>query len=141
MSKDFIQDFLTVVFVINCLFLMLVVLLQPGKGGGMGSAFGGASQTVFGGAGASNFLTRLTVISAVMFMVLSGTLAYLSTESGPSFKEEPKKEESPRTKAKSPGPESASSGTAAEPEAPSETNQSLSPATGTEASEPAPATP
>jgi preprotein translocase subunit SecG len=71
--------FLTVVYVIVCVFLILVVLLQAGRGGGMGSAFGGSSQTVFGGAGAGNFLTRLTVIMAAMFMLLSATLAYLSS--------------------------------------------------------------
>lgn len=74
--------FLSVIYVLVCLFLILVVLLQAGKGGGMGSAFGGgSSQTVFGGAGAGNFLTRLTWISAVLFMLLSGTLAYMSTSS------------------------------------------------------------
>jgi preprotein translocase subunit SecG len=75
--------FLSVIYVLVCLFLILVVLLQAGKGGGMGSAFGGGggSQTVFGGAGAGNFLTRLTWISAVLFMLLSGTLAYMSTSS------------------------------------------------------------
>jgi preprotein translocase subunit SecG len=73
---------LTVIYVIVCLFLILVVLLQAGKGGGMGSAFGGSgSQTVFGGAGAGNFLTRVTVVCAMLFMMLSATLAYLSSSS------------------------------------------------------------
>jgi preprotein translocase subunit SecG len=73
--------FLTILYVVVCVFLILVVLLQAGRGGGMGSAFGGSSQSVFGGAGAGNFLTRLTVIMAAMFMVLSASLAYLSTSS------------------------------------------------------------
>jgi preprotein translocase subunit SecG len=77
--------FLTVTYVIVCLFLVLVVLLQAGKGGGMGAAFGGATQSVFGGAGAGNFLTRLTVISAMLFMMLSATLAYLSSSSEKSL--------------------------------------------------------
>ena len=71
--------FITVVYVLVCVFLILVVLLQAGRGGGMGAAMGGSSQTVFGGAGASNFLQRLTVISASLFMILSATLAYLSS--------------------------------------------------------------
>ena len=73
--------FLSIVYVIVCAFLILVVLLQSGKGGGMGSIGGGAagSTTVFGGAGAGNFLTRLTAIAAALFMILSATLAYLST--------------------------------------------------------------
>ena len=78
--------FLAVVYTIVCLFLILVVLLQAGKGGGMGAAFGGgATQQVFGGAGAGNFLTRLTWASAVLFMVLSGTLAYMSSSSDKSL--------------------------------------------------------
>ena len=72
--------FLSVVYVFVCLFLILVVLLQSGKGGGLGSAFGGgASQQIFGGAGAGNLLTRLTAISAFTFMALSVWLAFLST--------------------------------------------------------------
>jgi preprotein translocase subunit SecG len=73
--------FLTVVYVIVCVFLILVVLLQAGKGGGMGSSFGGSSQSVFGGAGAGNFLTRLTVVMASAFMLLSASLSYLSSGS------------------------------------------------------------
>jgi preprotein translocase subunit SecG len=70
--------FLYILYVMVCLFLILVVLLQAGKGG-MGAAFGGSSQTVFGGSGAGNFLTRLTVISAALFMMLSATLTYVSS--------------------------------------------------------------
>jgi preprotein translocase subunit SecG len=72
--------FLSIVYVFVCLFLILVVLLQSGKGGGMGAAFGGgASREVFGGAGAGNILTRLTAVGAALFMVLSATLAYMSS--------------------------------------------------------------
>jgi preprotein translocase subunit SecG len=77
--------FLTVVYVAVCIFLILVVLLQAGRGGGMGAAFGGASQTVFGASGAGNFLTRLTVVMAATFMLLSATLAYLSSSSEKSL--------------------------------------------------------
>ena len=55
---------ITIVHVAVCAFLILVILLQQGRGGGMGAAFGGASQQVFGGAGAGNFLTKLTEASA-----------------------------------------------------------------------------
>ncbi|MGB0679417.1 MAG: preprotein translocase subunit SecG [Polyangiales bacterium] len=71
--------FITILYVLVCLFLVLVVLLQSGRGGGMGAAMGGSSQTVFGGAGAGNFLTRLTAIGATLFMLLSVALAYLSS--------------------------------------------------------------
>jgi preprotein translocase subunit SecG len=70
--------FLYILYVMVCVFLILVVLLQAGKGG-MGAAFGGSSQTVFGGSGAGNFLTRLTVISAALYMMLSATLTYVSS--------------------------------------------------------------
>src|SRR4029079_9633651 len=58
------NTFLTIIHILVCVFLILVVLLQAGKGGGMGIAFGGGggSQTVFGSSGAGNFLTRLTSI-------------------------------------------------------------------------------
>jgi preprotein translocase subunit SecG len=74
----------TVIHVFVCVFLMLTVLLQAGKGGGMGAAFGGGSSagTVFGGSGAGNFLRRLTVIAAVVFMLTSMTLAWLASTSG-----------------------------------------------------------
>ena len=73
--------FLTIVHVLVCLFLILVVLLQAGKGGGMRIAFGGAgSQTVFGSSGAGNFLTRLTSITATVFLVTSLGLAHYSSQ-------------------------------------------------------------
>src|SRR5712671_1693909 len=72
--------FLTILHVVVCLFLILVVLLQAGKGGGMGIAFGGGgSQTVFGSSGAGNFLTRLTAGCATTFFVLSLVLAAMSS--------------------------------------------------------------
>src|SRR5438132_10699252 len=74
--------FLTILHVLVCVFLILVVLLQAGKGGGMGIAFGGGggSQTVFGSSGAGNFLTRLTSITAVIFLLTSLGLAHYSSQ-------------------------------------------------------------
>lgn len=74
-----LQTFLNVVHVFVCLFLILVVLLQQGRAGGMGSAFGGATAQVFGGRGAGNFMTRLTTICAVIFMATSISLAFISS--------------------------------------------------------------
>jgi preprotein translocase subunit SecG len=74
-----LQTFLSILHITVCLFLILVVLLQQGKGGGMGSAFGGGAAQVFGGRGAGNFLTRLTGICAAIFMLTSIGLAYLSS--------------------------------------------------------------
>jgi preprotein translocase subunit SecG len=51
-----------------CLFLILVVLLQQGRGGGLGGAFGGQTQQVFGGRGAGNFMTRVTWACAMVFI-------------------------------------------------------------------------
>jgi preprotein translocase subunit SecG len=71
---------LDIVHIFVCMFLMLVVLLQQGKGGGMGAAFGGgATQQVFGGRGAGNILTRATAVCAAIFMLTSVSLAYLSS--------------------------------------------------------------
>jgi len=75
------STFITVIHVIVSVFLMLTVLLQSGKGGGMGAAFGGGNTgTVFGGSGASSFLRRLTVGAAVVFMLTSMLLAYLASQ-------------------------------------------------------------
>jgi preprotein translocase subunit SecG len=70
---------LTVIYVFICIFLIFVILLQSGRGGGLGGLGGGTGQQVFGGGGGTNILTRLTSISAALFMLLSVTLAYLSS--------------------------------------------------------------
>jgi preprotein translocase subunit SecG len=76
------STFLVVLHVLVCFFLIAVVLLQRGKGAEIGAVFGsGASSTVFGSRGAGNFLTKLTTISAVIFMLTSLSLSYLWTTS------------------------------------------------------------
>jgi preprotein translocase subunit SecG len=75
-----LNTLLSIIHVIACIFLILVVLLQQGRAGGLGSAFGGgASQQVFGGRGAGNLLTRLTTIFAGVFLLTSLSLAYLAS--------------------------------------------------------------
>jgi len=77
-----VTTFITVVHVLVCLILIVVVLLQRGKGAEIGAVFGGgASSTVFGGRGAGNFFTRLTTGAAVVFMLTSLALSYLATTS------------------------------------------------------------
>jgi preprotein translocase subunit SecG len=77
--------FLTVVHVMVCLVLIVVVLLQRGKGAEIGAVFGGgAGSTVFGSRGAGNFLTKLTTGAAVVFMLTSLSLAYFSQEGSQS---------------------------------------------------------
>jgi preprotein translocase subunit SecG len=74
---------LMAIHLIVCLCLVAVVLVQSGKGGGLaGGAFGGATQTVFGGRGATDFITRATVILGVLFFVTSLSLAVLTTRGG-----------------------------------------------------------
>jgi preprotein translocase subunit SecG len=71
--------FLTIVHVFLCLFLIGVVLLQSGRSGGMGVLSGAASQQVFGGRGAGNFLQRVTGVVAFMFLLTCATLGYLAS--------------------------------------------------------------
>ena len=60
------------VHVIVCVFLVLVVLLQSGKGADLAGAFGGgATQTAFGSRGPASFLTRITTVVAIVFMLTS----------------------------------------------------------------------
>lgn len=66
-----------VLHILVCLFLIAIVLLQTGKGADIGAVFGGSSQTLFGSAGPGTFLSKLTAIAAVIFMVTSLGLAYL----------------------------------------------------------------
>ncbi len=63
--------------VFACIFLIVVVLLQTGKGADMGAVFGGgSSETVFGSSGAGNFLTKLTTGIAILFMLTSLVMTY-----------------------------------------------------------------
>src|SRR3954467_11415830 len=74
--------FLKVIHIAVCVFLVLVVLLQAGKGGGMGIAFGGGgSQTVFGSSGAGDFHTPPPALCAAIFFVNSLALAFMSSQS------------------------------------------------------------
>ena len=66
----------TLVHVLACFFLVLVVLLQTGKGSDVGAVFGGSSQTIFGSSGAGNFLTKTTTGIAILFMLTSLFLSY-----------------------------------------------------------------
>ena len=66
---------LPLVHVLACLFLIVVVLLQTGKGADMGAVLGGGSQTLFGASGAGNLLTKLTTGMAITFMATSLLIA------------------------------------------------------------------
>jgi len=63
---------LWVLYILDCLLLIGIILLQPGEGGDLAAAFGGASsQTAFGARGSATFLQKLTATLAILFMVLS----------------------------------------------------------------------
>ena len=71
--------------VIDCIALIIIVLLQAGKGAEIGASFGaGASQTVFGASGGKNFMSRMTAAAAIVFMLTSLTLAYFWGQPGSS---------------------------------------------------------
>lgn len=70
---------ITIIHVLVALSLILVVLLQGGKGADMGAAFGGASQTIFGSSGAATFLGRLTAAAAIIFMITSLSLTVIGS--------------------------------------------------------------
>src|SRR5712671_6787422 len=75
--------FIITIHVIVSVFLIFVILLQPGKGDAM-AAFaggGGSANTVFGGRGSVTFLSKVTTVCAIIFMVTSLTLAWRSSHS------------------------------------------------------------
>jgi preprotein translocase subunit SecG len=122
---------LTILHLIVCVMLIAIVLLQTGKGASMGAAFGGASQTLFGGAGPANFLNKITTIAAIVFMVTSFTLAIVSNRTPTSSKvldvtptrqEQPAKQTTPAPAATS--QEQSSSATTSAPTADTSANQS-----------------
>ena len=79
------QSLLTVVHIITCILLILVVLIQSGKGAEISASFGGSSQTVFGSSGGANFFTRLTTALAAIFMLTSVTLTMLANSAKKSL--------------------------------------------------------
>ena len=76
------ESVLVIVHLFLAIGLVGLILIQHGKGADMGAAFGaGASSTVFGSRGASNFLSRTTGVLAALFFVTSLTLAYFAMQS------------------------------------------------------------
>jgi preprotein translocase subunit SecG len=75
--------FIIAVHVIVSIFLIFVILLQPGKADGMAafSGGGGGAQTAFGGRGSVTFLSKVTTVCAIIFMLTSLTLAWRSSHS------------------------------------------------------------
>jgi preprotein translocase subunit SecG len=88
--QELFETPLTWLHVMVSLFLILVVLIQPGKSGGMGALSGAAATQVFGGRGAGNVLTKTTWVTAAIFFFTSVTLAYFSSSTGDSLEKKAK---------------------------------------------------
>lgn len=74
------QTALLTIHIILAVILIVLVLIQQGKGADAGAAFGsGASSTVFGARGSASFLNKLTTVIALSFFVTSLSLAYISS--------------------------------------------------------------
>ena len=73
-----IHTIVLIFHVLACLALVLIVLLQTGRGAEMGAAFGGSSQTLFGSSGGTTFFGKLTTLAAVVFMLTCLGLTYFS---------------------------------------------------------------
>jgi preprotein translocase subunit SecG len=109
---------LTIFHVIVCIFLILVVLLQQGKGADWAGAFGGGgTQTAFGARGAGTILSKATTAAAIIFMVTSLVLTILISAPGASsvIREGAKtpQGQTPQQQAPSPQQQTAPSGQAA----------------------------
>lgn len=70
--------FVSTIHILLCVFMIFVILLQPGKDAGMGAAFGGGAATsAFGGRGAVTFLGKVTAVCAVAFFLTSLGLSFV----------------------------------------------------------------
>jgi preprotein translocase subunit SecG len=77
---DILITLITVFHIVIAVLLVITVLLQPGKGGDLGSMFGGGmSDSIFGSSGAVPFLTKTTRVLAVLFIVTSLSLGFFLT--------------------------------------------------------------
>lgn len=83
---DTIEISLRIALVLDALALIALILVQQGKGANVGAAFGsGASQTMFGSAGASSFLNTLVTWLAVAFFLITFALAWTARERAESM--------------------------------------------------------
>ncbi|MDY0360246.1 MAG: preprotein translocase subunit SecG [Desulforegulaceae bacterium] len=88
--------FLVTIHIIASIMIIIMVLLQAGKGSSLGAALGGGSnQTLFGPTGSGNILTKITTGLAIVFMLTSISLAYMSGKSTSSSVVDKIKQEAP----------------------------------------------
>jgi preprotein translocase subunit SecG len=81
---NFVQSLVSVVHVLSALAVVILVLLQQGKGAEMGAAFGGgaSSGSLFGATGSANFLSRFTAVCATIFLLCTLALAFQANPAG-----------------------------------------------------------
>ena len=85
---------IAIIHIVVSIALVMIVLLQTGRGSEIGAAFGsGSSQTLFGSSGSSGFMTKLTTVAVVVFMITSLVLAYLYSHREYAVKNVPVKAE------------------------------------------------
>ncbi|XXF75692.1 preprotein translocase subunit SecG [Myxococcaceae bacterium GXIMD 01537] len=123
--------FVTIVHVLLCVFMIFVILLQPGKDAGMGAALGGGAATsAFGGRGAVTFLSKLTGVCAGLFFLTSLGLSFVGMKSsvaGGSVAEQPAAQTAPAAPAPAAPAEPAQSAPAGSAQ-PSDTQAPAAPA-------------
>ncbi len=76
---DLLRQVLLGVFILIAIALIVLILLQRGKGSDLGAVFGGGSQSVFGSRGSANILSRITAVLATLFFCVALGLAYIAT--------------------------------------------------------------
>lgn len=79
---DYITRILLGLFFVLSIALVVLILLQRGRGSDLGAVFGGGSGSVFGSRGSANFLTRITAVLATLFFGIALALAYIYTGAG-----------------------------------------------------------
>src|SRR3954468_19019115 len=79
--------FVSTIHILLCVFMIFVILLQPGKDAGMGAALGGGAATsAFGGRGAVTFLGKVTAVCAIAYFVTSLGLSFVGLKSSVASK-------------------------------------------------------
>jgi len=99
-----VQILITILHISVCVILILVVLLQAGKGANMGAVFGGSSQTVFGSSGPGSFLGKMTTAVATIFMLTSLALSYSATHKASVIEKAPQAQQQTAPAEKAPLP-------------------------------------
>lgn len=76
------ETILVAAHIFICIFLIILVLLQAGKGADIGAVFGGASQAMFGGRGPASFLNKMTIVVSLIFLLTAVGLAKMGQHKG-----------------------------------------------------------